>query len=55
MNWLLDKVASKTTAPFKIFRSVDDIFLAFDKPDDIESTFQTFQLRTQKASIHKRA
>ena len=48
MNWLLEEVFKKTTASFKIFRYVDDLFLAFDNSADIEDTFNAFN------SIHNK-
>ena len=36
--WLLEDAFKKTTASFKIFRYVDDLFLAFDNSEDIEDT-----------------
>ena len=42
MNWLLVEVCKKTNASFKIFRYVDDLFLAFDNSEDVEDTFNAF-------------
>ena len=48
MNWLLEEVFEKTTAPFKTFPYVDDLFLAFDNSENIEDTFNTLN------SIHNK-
>ena len=48
MNWLLEEVFKKTTALFKIFWYVDDLFLTFDDFEDIEDTFDAFN------SIHNK-
>ena len=42
MNWLLEEVFKKTTASFKIFWYIGDLFLAFDNSEDIENTFNAF-------------
>ena len=48
INWLLEEVFKKTTASFKIFRLVDDLFLVFDNSEDIKDTFNAFN------SIHNK-
>ena len=48
MNRRFEEVFKKTTASFKIFWYVNDLFLAFDNSEDIEDTFNAFN------SIHNK-
>ena len=36
MNWLTNEVLAKIKNPPIIMRYVDDLFLAFDNPNDVE-------------------
>ena len=40
MNWLTNEVLAKIKNPPVIMRYVDDLFLAFDNPNDIEYVYQ---------------
>ena len=42
MNWLTSKVLAKIKNPPVIIRYVDDLYLAFDNPNDVESVYQKF-------------
>ena len=42
MNWLTNEVLAKIKNPPVIMRYVDDFFLAFDNPNDIEYVYQIF-------------
>ena len=51
MNLLLKEAFKKTTAPFKIFRFVDYLFLAFDNSADIKDTFKAFNSNHNKIQL----
>ena len=42
MNWLTNEVLVKIKNPPVIMRYVDDLFLAFDNPNDVEYVYQIF-------------
>ena len=42
MNWLTNEVLAKIKNPPFIMRYVDDLFLAFDNPNDVEYVYQIF-------------
>ena len=42
MNWLTNEVLAKIENPPVIMRYVDDLFLAFDNPNDVEYVYQIF-------------
>ena len=42
MNWLTNEVLAKIKNPPIIMRYVDDLFLAFDSPNDVEYVYQIF-------------
>ena len=42
MNWLTNEVLAKIKNPPVIMRYVDDLFLAFDNPNDVEYVYQIF-------------
>ena len=42
MNWLIDEVKKKSSSSFSVYRYVDDLFLAFENPDDIQPVFALF-------------
>ena len=48
MNWIVDEVMKKSNNSFAIYRYVDDLFLAFDKIEDVPKVFSTLN------SIHKK-
>ena len=43
MNWLTNKVLAKIKNPPVIMRYVDDLFLAFDNPNDVDYLYQIFK------------
>ena len=42
MNWLTNEVLAKIKNPPVIMRYVDDLFLAFDNPNDVDYVYQIF-------------
>ena len=53
MNWLTNEVAAKTKNPPVTLRYVDDLFLAFVNPNDVEYVNET-QLYLSKSKVYQR-
>ena len=53
MNWLLEEVNKQSNFSFTIYRYVDDLFLAFDNFNQIESIFTIFNSIHEKIKFTK--
>ena len=53
MNWLVKTASAKSNHQFTVHRYVDDLFLTFDDPNNIDHVFSTFNSIHQKIKFTK--